>query len=41
MGRMDPTPYVGMPIRLSNFKKITLTNMGIGVDFIHNPSFHK
>ncbi len=39
MGRMDPIPHVGMPNRVSNFEKITFTNVGIGVDFIHSPSF--
>jgi hypothetical protein len=41
MGRMDPIPHVGMPNRVNNLKKTTLPNVGIGVDFIHNPLFHK
>ncbi len=41
MGRMDPTPNVGMPNRVSNVEKSTLTNVGMSVDFIHSPSFHK
>jgi hypothetical protein len=39
MGKMDPTPCVGMLNRMSNLEKTILTNMGIGVDFICNMSF--
>jgi hypothetical protein len=41
MGRMDPIPHVGMLDRMSKFEKLTFTNVGINVDFIHSPSFHK
>jgi hypothetical protein len=30
-----------MPNRMSNLKEATLTIVGISVNFIHHPSFHK
>jgi len=39
MGRMDPTPYVGMLNRVRNLEKTILSNVGIGVDFICSLSF--
>jgi len=39
MGRMDPTPHVGMLNRRSNLEKAILTNVDIGDDFICSLSF--
>jgi hypothetical protein len=39
MGRMDPTPHVGMLNRMSNLKEVILTNVGINVNFICSLSF--
>jgi hypothetical protein len=39
MGRMDPTPYVGLLNRARNLEKTILTNVGIGVNFICSLSF--
>jgi hypothetical protein len=41
MGRMDPTPHVRMPNRVSNLEGMTLNNVGINVGFICSASFHK
>jgi hypothetical protein len=39
MGKMDPTPHVGMLNRMSNLEKVILTNVGIGVNFTCNLLF--
>jgi len=38
---MDPTPHAKMPNRVNNLEKVTLTNVGFDVSFIHNASFPK
>jgi hypothetical protein len=39
MGRMDPTPHVGMFNRVNNLEEAILTNVGIDVNFICRLSF--
>jgi hypothetical protein len=39
MGRMDPTPHVGMFNRVNNLEEMIATNVGIDVIFICRLSF--
>jgi hypothetical protein len=42
MVRMDPTPCVEMPNKVSNLEEVTLSiDMGFSVNFICSASFHK
>ncbi len=39
MGRMDPTPHVGMLNRVNNLEEAIVINVGINVNFICRLSF--
>jgi hypothetical protein len=41
MGKMDPTPHVGMLNKVNNLEEVTFTNVGIDVGFIRGELFHK
>jgi len=39
MGKMDPTPHVGMFNRVNNLEEVIVTNVGFNVNFICRLSF--